>query len=354
MPRTLLRGRDWITTQEWSRAELETALTLAADLKVKFASGEPHELLRGKTNYLIFYNPSLRTRNSFETGMTQLGGHANFLSPASMYSPGTSDEAAAGELVKESKEAVSDTARVLSRYGHAISIRMFQDATGWVHGRGNAMLREFARWADIPIINMEDDLYHPCQAMADLLTLKERLGTLEGKKIAITWAYSDKDRTIGVMHSAALLCSRFGMDVTVAHPKGYEFDDHVTDWCHENAKLSGGAYSVTDSMDEAFRDADAVMPKSWIGNSFLPPQNASIDLEAARALNLRHRDWKCTDEKLALCNENVLYMHCAPVDRGNEVTDEIVDGSHSVVFDQAENRLHVQKAIMCLVIGGRP
>jgi N-acetylornithine carbamoyltransferase len=354
MPRTLLRNRDWITTQEWSRAELEAVLGLAQDLKMRFSSGEPHELLRGKTNYLIFYNPSLRTRNSFETGMTQLGGHANFLSPSSMYSPGTSETAAPGDLVKESREAVSDTARVLSRYGHAISIRMFQDATGWVHGRGNAILREFAKWADIPIINMEDDVYHPCQAMADLLTLKEHLGNVEGKKIAITWAYSDKDRTIGVMHSAALLCTRFGMNVTVAHPKGYEFDDHVTAWCQENAAEFGGSYTYTDDIDEAFRDADAVMPKSWISNDYLPPKNPKIDLEGARELNRRYKHWKCTEEKLGLCKESVLYMHCAPVDRGNEVTDEIVDGPRSVVFDQAENRLHVQKAIMCLVMGGRP
>ncbi len=354
MPRSLLRNRDWITTQEWSRAELEAVLALAQELKVRFSAGEPHELLRAKTNYLIFYNPSLRTRNSFETGMTQLGGHANYLSPASMYSPGTSEVAAAGDLVKESKEAVSDTARVLSRYGHAISIRMFQDATGWVHGRGNATLREFAQWADIPIINMEDDVYHPCQAMADLLTLKEHLGNLEGKKIAITWAYSDKDRTIGVMHSAALLCTRFGMNVTVAHPKGYEFDNHVTAWCQENAAEFGGSYTYTDDMDAAFQDADAVMPKSWISNDYLPPKNPKIDLEGARELNRRYRHWKCTEEKLALCKENVLYMHCAPIDRGNEVTDEIVDGPRSVVFDQAENRLHVQKAIMCLVMGGRP
>ena len=354
MPRTILRGRDWITTQEWSREELETVLALAQDLKVRFASGEPHRLLEDKTNYLIFYNPSLRTRNSFETGMTQLGGHANYLSPSSMYSPGAPDSSKPGELVKETVEEVSDTARVLSRYGHAISIRVFQDASGWVHGRGNAIMREYAKWADIPIINMEDDIYHPCQAMADLLTLKEHLRNLEGKKIAITWAYSDKDRTIGVMHSAALVCARFGMNVTVAHPKGYEFDDHVSAWCRQNAEEFGGSYQVTNDMDEAFRDADVVMPKSWTSNDFLPPKNSRIDLEGGRALARKHKDWKCTEEKLALCKKEVLYMHCGPVDRVNEVTDAIVDGPHSVVFDQAENRMHVQKAIMSLVMGGRP
>lgn len=354
MPRTLIRGKDWITTQEWSRAELETILELAQELKLRFAAGEPHEFLRGKTNYLIFYNPSLRTRNSFETGMTQLGGHANYLSPSAMYSPGTAEDEVPDQLVKETQEEAKDTARVLSRYGHAISIRMFQDATGWVHGRANATLREFAKWAEVPLINMEDDLYHPCQAMADLQTLKERLGTLEGKKVAITWAYSDKDRTIGVMHSAALLFTRFGMDVTVAHPKGFEFDDHVTEWCQQNAQTFGGKYAVVNDMDEAFHDADMVMPKSWTSNDFLPPKNSKVDLAGARGLAAQHQDWKCTTEKLRLCSSKVLYMHCGPVDRVNEVEDVIVDGPHSVVFDQAENRLHVQKAIMVLTMGGRP
>jgi ornithine carbamoyltransferase len=354
MSRTILRGRDWITTQEWSREELETALSLAFDLKLKFAAGIPHEYLKGKTNFLLFYNPSLRTRNSFEAGMTQLGGHAHFLSPSTMYTPGTADHEEPDKLIKETKEDLSDTARVLSRYGHTISIRIFQDASAWVHGRGNAIVREYAKWADIPVINMECDLYHPCQGLADLMTIKEKLGTLEGKKVAITWAYSDKDRTIGVMHSAALLCTRFGMDVTVAHPKGYEFDDHVTKWCRENAQQFGGSYEVIDDMDEAFRDADVVIPKSWVSNDYVPPKNKKIDLQGARAMASKYKNWKCTEEKLQLCKNSGIYMHCAPIDRGNEVTDEVVDGPRSVVFDEAENRLHAQKAIMTLVMGGRP
>jgi ornithine carbamoyltransferase len=354
MSRTILRGRDWINTQEWSKEELETLLSLAFDLKLKFAAGEPHEYLKGKTNFLMFYNPSLRTRNSFEAGMTQLGGHAHFLSPSTMYAPGTADVADPGHLVKESKEDLTDTARVLSRYGHAISIRIFQDASGWVHGRGNAIVREYAKWADIPIINMECDMYHPCQAMADLMTIKEKFGDIRKKKIAITWAYSDKDRTIGVMHSAALVCSEFGMDVVAAYPKGYEFDQQVIDWCQQNARESGGSFEVVHDMDQAFRDADVVMPKSWMSNDFLPPKAKKIDLEGGRVLAAKYKSWKCTEEKMKLCKPGAIYMHCAPVDRKNEVTDAIVDGPQSVVFDQAENRLHVQKAIMTLVMGGRP
>jgi ornithine carbamoyltransferase len=190
--------------------------------------------------------------------------------------------------------------------------------------------------------------------MSDLLTLKEHFGDVKGKKVAITWAYSDKDRTIGVMHSAALLFTMFGMNVTVAHPKGFEFDDQVNQWCQGNARESDGSYTVVNDMDEAIRDADVVMPKSWMSNDFLPPKNQSIDLKGARALANQYKNWKFTSEKMALCSDRMLYMHCGPVDRVNEVDDEIVDGPHSVVFDQAENRLHTQKAIMALIMGGRP
>jgi len=353
MSGTILRGKDWITTQEWSKEELETVLQLAQELKLKFASGEPHELLKGKTNFLIFYNPSMRTRNSFEAGMTQLGGHAHFLSPSTMYAPGIEFQEA-GKLVKETQEDIKDTARVLSRYGHGISIRIFQDASSWIHGRGNAIVREYAKWADIPVINMEDDMYHPCQAMADLLTMKEKLGDLERKNVAITWAYSDKDRTIGVMQSAALLCTKFGMNVTVAHPEGYEFDENVIGWCKGNAKQFGGKFALTNEMDKAYEGADIVISKSWTSNDFLPPKSSKVDLEGARELSNRHRDWICTEDKIKLCKRNVRYMHCGPIDRGNEVTDAVADGPYSVVFDEAENRLHTQKAIMNLVIGGRP
>jgi ornithine carbamoyltransferase len=144
------------------------------------------------------------------------------------------------------------------------------------------------------------------------------------------------------------------MKVTVAHPKGYEFDDQVIKSCKENASQYNGNFEVVDDMDEAFRDADIVMPKSWLSNDFLPPKNAKVDLQGGRALAAKYKSWKCTDEKLKLCKKDAIYMHCAPVDRKNEVTDEVVDGPHSVVFDQAENRMHVQKAIMALVMGGRP
>jgi ornithine carbamoyltransferase len=352
---TTLRGRDWINTQEWTKPELDTILDVSLDLKMQFATGQPHELLKGKTIFLLFYNPSNRTRNSFEAGMTQLGGHAHFLSPETMYRPGLEEEKAAGkQLVKETGETIRDTASVLSRYGNAIAIRIFQDPTLWIYGRGNKVVREFAKYATIPVINMEDDVYHPCQAMADLLTVKERFHNLEGKKVALTWAYSPKDRTIGVHHSAALVFSRFGMDVTVAYPEGFEFDDHVIQECKKNVELYGGSFKVEHNFDSALEHADVVMPKSWQSLRFVPPQAQEPRLEAAREYAAKFKDWKCTQEKMDLANKGAVYMHCGPVDRGWEVTDEVVDGPASVVLDQAENRLHAQKAIMALVMGGRP
>jgi len=353
---TQFRGKDFITTQEWSEEELETVFEVALDLKRKFAMGEPHEYLRGKTLFMIFYNPSLRTRNSFEAGMTQLGGHAHYLAPEKIYTPTLGpEETKSGKLIEETRERISDTARVLSRYGHAISIRIFGEPTKWVYGFGNRVIREFAYWADIPVINMECDMYHPCQAMADVLTLKEKLGKLEGKKFVMSWAYSPSPwKPVSVPQSLVLLPTRYGMDVVLAHPEGLELDPKIIELAKKNAEESGGSFEISYDMNEAFEGADVVYPKSWTSIKFLPPQTEKPNFDAIKEIFEKNRDWICTQEKLDLCNKHVLYMHCLPADRGYEVTDEVIDGPHSVVFDEAENRLHVQKAIMLLVMGGRP
>ena len=355
MVETMLRGRDFINTQEWTKGELDTVIDVSLDLKRRFATREPHELLKGKTLFLLFYNPSNRTRNSFEAGMTQLGGHAHFLSPDTMYRPGLEEEKKVGTtLVKETGESIGDTARVLSSYGDAIAIRIFQDPTLWIYGRGNKVIREFAKYATIPVINMEDDVYHPCQAMADLLTVKEKFSNLEGKKVALTWAYSPKDRTIGVHQSAALVFTRYAMDVVVAHPEGFEFDPQVIGDCKKNVEAFGGSFKVEHDFEAALENADIVMPKSWQSLRFVPPQAKQPNLAGAREYASKFEDWKCTQEKMDLVNRGAIYMHCGPVDRGSEVTDEVVDGPNSVVFQQAENRLHAQKGIMALVMGGPP
>lgn len=352
--KTSFKGRDFITIRESTREELETVLDLAYDLKRKFATGETHDhLLRGKTLFMLFYNPSLRTRNSFEAGMTQLGGHAHYLLPATIYTPTLEKGELSGEEVKETGERISDSARVLSRYGDAIAIRIFGKPTKWIYGRGNLIVREFARWADISVINMECDMYHPCQAMADVMTIIENLRKPQGKKLVMSWAYAPSPwKPLSVPHSVALIGTKFGMNVVLAHPKGFELDSEIIKCCREYADTYGGSFGVSHNMDEAFEGADVVYPKSWTSLEFLPPKTNEPNLSAVKELCDKNKEWICNEEKMDLCKKNAIYMHCLPADRVFEVTDQVIDGLHSVVFDEAENRLHVQKAIMALTIGG--
>jgi N-acetylornithine carbamoyltransferase len=341
------RGRDWITDLEYTKEELETILEVAWDLKRKRATGEPHELLKGKTLFMIFYNQSLRTRNSFEAGMHQLGGHAHDLNPKQIYTP-----ALPGREVAYSTERVSDVARVLSRMGEGIAIRCYGEPVDWIYGEANRMIREFAYWADIPVINMEDDMYHPCQAMADIMTIIEKKGRdLKGKKFVMSWAYSPSvEKPLAVPQSAITVASKFGLNITLAHPEGLELDPNVIDAVKENVKKYGGSFEIVNDMKEAFKDADIVYPKSWTSKHFIPPEVDKPMLDKTQELFEKNKHWKTTKEIMSLAKEDAIYMHCLPADRGFEVDDDVIDGPQSVVFDEAENRLHVQKAIMALLM----
>lgn len=346
MKTNTFRGRDYITLLNYSREEIDTLLDVALDLKRKFVTGESHHLLSDKSLFMIFYNQSLRTRNSFEAGMTQLGGHAHFLSPGKIYTP-----ALEGDEQAYSTERVSDVARTLSRMGHAIAIRMYGNPVGWVYGKANEIVNEFARWSDIPIINMECDKYHPCQALADLLTVKEKLGGFAGRRFVMSWAYSPSvEKPLSVPQSAIIGATKMGMEVVLAHPKGLELDPEVIKTCQVNAENSGGSFQISNDMQEAFRGADVVYPKSWTSLENVPPNSARLEMEKTERLFNEHKDWICNQAKMDLCKPGAVYMHCLPCDRGFEVTDEVIDGPRSVVFDEAENRLHVQKAVMALTM----
>lgn len=341
------RGRDWITDLEFTKEELETILEVAWDLKKKRATGEPHELLKGKTLFMIFYNQSLRTRNSFEAGMHQLGGHAHDLNPKQIYTP-----ALPGREVAYSTERVSDVARVLSRMGEGIAIRCYGEPVDWIYGEANRMIREFAHWADIPVINMEDDMYHPCQAMADIMTIIEKKGRdLRGKKFVMSWAYSPSvEKPLAVPQSAITVASKFGLNITLAHPEGLELDPNIIDAVKENVRKYGGNFEIVNDMKEAFKDADIVYPKAWTSKHFIPPEVSKPMLEKTQELFDKNKHWKTTKEMMKLAKEDAIYMHCLPADRGFEVEDDVMDGPQSVVFDEAENRLHAQKAIMSLLM----
>ena len=344
--RTNLKGRDFLTLLDFSKEEFNYMLDVAADLKRRYAMGELHDhLMRAKSLYMIFYNQSLRTRNSFESGMTQMGGHAHFLASDTIYTP-----AVEGDEKAYSTERVSDVARTLAGYGDGIAIRMYGPPTGWVYGRANAYMKEFAEWSNIPIINMECDKYHPCQGGADMLTVKERLGGFKGKKFVMSWAYSPSyEKPLSVPHSSIIAATKLGMDVVQVQPKGFELDDEVISACESMAKANSSKFEVQYDMKEAFQEAHVVYPKCWGAKDQFENVAAGDDSKMLALFN-QNKDWICDQDMLNNAREDVMYMHCLPADRGFEVTNEVLDGPNSVAFDEAENRLHFQKAVMALLM----
>lgn len=327
---TTLRGKDYIATQDWSTEELETVLDVSFDFKRRFALGEPTRVLPDRTLFMIFFDKSTRTRNAFEAGMTQLGGHAHDLTPDVM-------QISHGESPK-------DTGIILSRYGHGIAIRHDLEP-----GAGDSYIREVAQHANVPVINLQSDIDHPTQTIADLMTIREKYPAgLRGLKIAVSWAYAPSyAKPMSVPQGLIWLMTRFGMDVVLAHPPQYTLMDHIVRDARRNVELSGGSFEIVHDMDIAFQDADIVYPKSWgIEELFSRP-------EEALAISARYKDWICDERRMGLAKTDAIYMHCLPADRGYEVTDAVIDGPHSVVYDEAENRLHTAKAIMALTMGGK-
>lgn len=324
---TALRGRDYIETKDWTVAEIELALALSARLKELKRQGAPHRLLADKTLFMMFFDKSTRTRNSMEAGITQLGGHAHYLTEETM-------QVSHGESPK-------DTGIILSSYGHGIAIRH-----DLVPGEGNRYMREIARWSDVPVINLQCDVDHPCQTLADLMTLRERLGAdLRGKRIAVSWAYAPSyAKPTSVPQGLITLLPRFGCDVVLAHPPEFTLVPETMRDAEEFAGKAGARFEVTNDMDEAFAGADAVYPKSWGCLALMRRPEESLKLSA------QYKHWICDAKRLARAQPSALYMHCLPADRGNEVTDEVIDGPQSVVYQEAENRLHTGKALMALTM----
>ncbi len=326
---TLLRNKHLISLQEWDKEEIDTLLATARQLKLLFATNQPHRYLQDKTIFMMFFEQSTRTRNSTEAGITQLGGHAHDLTPDKM-------QLSHGESAK-------DTAMVLSRYGHGIAIR------NCFYGIGNAYLREVAGYSSIPVISLQDDAFHPLQALADLMTIQEKFGGTNGLKITISWAYATSHaKPLSVPISQILLFTRYGMDVTVAAPKEFPLPERFVKQAGINAEKHAGKISFTDDMDAAFEGAQIVIPKNWGGFAY-------TEDKAEMAANLeKHKDWICDERRMNLADSRAVYMHALPADRGKEVTDAVIDGPHSIVYDEAENRLHTVKSVMALTMGGRP
>ena len=331
-----LYGRDLICTQDWSVEELEVVLELAAEMKRNRFSPRWTSILQHKTFLMFFYNPSVRTRQSFEAAATELGGHAQFLEPKAMRL----------KTATTAGETVEDAAQVMSRYAHGLGIRILEDKIG-AYGEGEDLLREYARWATIPIISMAHDKYHPCQGLADVMGWQEWLGDLQGKNFLLTWASGALARSWCSVQEALLIASRFGMNVTIARPDGYDLDPQVYEWTRANCTANGRAFRVIDDPVEGYHGAHIVYSRNWVTPDAYESSEFHKQAEIEKAL--QHPGWICDAKKMGL-TENAIFTHPMPVDRGHEVTDEVASGPRSCIYDVAENRLHVQKAVMALVI----
>lgn len=338
-----LKGKDIICTQELSVPEIRALLQLADQMKKNRYNPQFSSLLKDRTFLMFFYNPSLRTRISFEAAATELGGHAQFLEPKTMRLKKTR-----GGIEVQAGETIEDAAKVLDRYACGMGIRILETSVD-NYGDGNALLREYARWMEAPIINMADDKYHPCQGLSDIMGMQQHKGKLRGRTLLMTWAHGALARSYCSVHENLLISSRLGMNIRLAYPRGYDLPPEEIANVRKNCSENGSSFDIIHDPDEAYSsDVDFVYSRNWFGPDFY---QIGKDKEIARAVAMT--DWICTEERMKrTCNG--LFLHPMPLDRGKEVTDEVASGTRSIIIDIAENRLHTQKAIMAMTMAGLP
>ena len=325
--------RHFLTTQDLSRAEIEALLQSAAGLK----RAPLGDAMKGRTVALLFMNPSMRTRTSFEIGTWQLGGHAVVLAPGKdawgiEFTPGV-------VMDGDAEEHVAEVARVLSRYCDLIGVRAFPKFVDWQVDREDRVIKAFAKHATVPVMNLET-ITHPCQELAHALTMREHLGELKGRKYVLTWTYHPKPLNTAVANSALLIATRLGLDVTLLCPTPeYLLDERYMTLAAQNVAESGGSLTVTHDIQEAYRGAHMVYAKSWGAL----PYFGRWDQE--KPLREKYSHFIVDEAKMALTDRG-LFSHCLPLRRNVKATDAVMDSPQCVAVDEAENRLHVQKAVM--------
>ena len=332
----------FLATDEWPDDDVLALIARAEELK----AGAAPRSLGGRVLVAVFFDPSLRTRTSFEVAMSRHGGHMVVLEPGRgswliETRPGVVMDGTAAEHLIEA-------ARVLGRYGDVLAVRAFPKATTWAEARGDAVVRGFAAHSGVPVINLESARRHPCQGLADALTLRERLGPdPNGKKFVLSWAWHPKALPTAVPVSAALAAARLGMEVVVARPEGFDLDRDDMATIAEVAARTGGSLAVTDDLDAAVAGADAVYAKSWGSLGLF----GHLQEEAELREPFRH--WRIDETRMAATRDGAgIFLHCLPVRRNVVVTDGVLDGSWSVVVDQAENRLWAQQALLERLLEG--
>ena len=330
--------RHFLSTQDWSRAELDALLDQAA----AFKRSTQGRALAGKSIALLFFNNSMRTRTSFELGAFQLGGHAVVLSPGRDAWP---IEFEAGSVMDgDTEEHIAEVARVLSRYVDLIGVRAFPKFQDWSVDRQDRVLQGFAKHATVPVINLET-ITHPCQELAHAMALREHLGELRGRKYVLTWTYHPKALNTAVANSALLIATRMGMDVTLLCPTPeYVLDARYMDAAQQNARENGGSLQVSHDIESAYRGAQVVYAKSWGALPYFGRW------EQEKPIRDAHKHFIVDEAKMAL-TDGAVFSHCLPLRRNVKATDAVMDAPYCIAIDEAENRLHVQKALMATLAG---
>ncbi len=323
---TNLRGRDFISDLDFSVEEIETILDVAWDLKQKRALHEPTPYLRDKSLAMLFFYSSTRTRAAFESAFAHLGGHPAFIeSRTTQISHGDTER---------------EIGQIMGRTYDGIAIRHVD----W--GIGNKYINFVAEASPTPVFNMQCEYYHPFQILADLMTIMEKKGrNLKRKKMVMSWAYAESyQKPMSIPNSMVLQLPRFGIDLVLAHPPEFKLPDATIEMAKEEARKAGASFEVTDDMEAAFKDADVIYPKSW------GPWMTTTDGKEAGEIIKKYGNWITDERKMALAKEDAIFMHPLPADREVEVTSAVMDGPNSVIFDEAENKLHICSAVMALTM----
>lgn len=330
--------RHFITTHDWSRDELQSLLEVADRLK----NNRYQPLLSNKTIALLFLNPSLRTRASFQIGADQLGAHAVVLEPGSGSWGIEFDDAKV--MDGDAEEHIQEVAAVLSRYSDMICMRAFPNFQDWQYDREDPWIKALARYSTVPVINMET-IIHPCQELAFMKTLYEKMGDVSGKQLTVTWTYHPKPLNTAVANSAIMIATKFGMNVKLLCPDAnYLLDKQFISAAETNAGESGGSFQVTHDVDEGYGGADVIYAKSWGALPFYGKPEPAIT--SAK----QYQDFIVDEDKMKKTN-SALFSHCLPLRRNVKATDGVMDSDYCVAIDEAENRLHVQKAVMLNLLG---
>lgn len=342
-----LYGKDLLCTQDWTIDELLTLLTTAVTMKAERFDRKWATAFERRNFLMMFFSPSVRTHLSFTAAATELGGHAQYLAPTTMSK--LKSKTTAGETIE-------DAANVMSQFMAGIGIRIMESSLSH-YGEGHQMIREYAKHAKVPVINMADDVCHPCQSLADLMGWAEwfsqdlgaiDFNVLKRKKLLVTWAHGSLARSWNSPQGSLLLASRFGLDITLARPEGYDMDLAMYEQIKQNCEAQGSQFKVIDDPMSGYEGAHIVYSRNWISDKAYKEGQFAKQDEIDKAL--QYPDWITTESKMRTTDQ-AIFTHPMPIDRGSEVEDKVASGKNSVIYNVASNRLHVQKAIIAHTMG---